>query len=226
MPVTDLAVRRRRRRTWLWVLIGLLVVFFGAGVLGNLLPSKAKPTGTSASTDAAPPTSSTAPSTSSTNSSTGSAHPRPDSVLRTAAAPASTAGRYGPAKAVTEADAATATVALNSITWEPQDCAGALPCLVVEVTIRGTGSKPFAYSESAVTAAYPDQDDSVHGGDPTVDYTAIGKMPPLRIGTVIPGRTVHGYVAVPLGSREPEYTVQVADPGDPTRVLASWDVRL
>ena len=114
---------------------------------------------------------------------------------------------------------ATADITLNGVSWIPERCAGALPCAVVELTFKGTSAQPFMYYEPYVTAGYghgpqpwshPNDSNRV-GGDPMVNYAAINKLPPLRMGSV----------GIPLGGKATWY-VEVADPDNVTNIEAGW----
>jgi hypothetical protein len=89
-------------------------------------------------------------------------------------------------------DGATADITLNSLTWIPENCAGSWACIVADLTFTGTSPKPFKYHESHVIGGYVPSGSTpwadfrrgqYWGGDPMVDYSAIHKVPPLRVGS-------------------------------------------
>jgi hypothetical protein len=94
---------------------------------------------------------------------------------------------------------ATADITLNSVSWLPDTCNGGggaerNSCAVLELTFAGTSPTPFKYNESFVTAAYSSGPFNRWGGSTGVNYTAINKLPPLRLGSVSAGQTAHGFV--------------------------------
>jgi hypothetical protein len=124
---------------------------------------------------------------------------------------------------------ATADVTFDGASWVPDNCVGARPCAVVELTIIGTSVQPFKFDESYVTGNYgggpqpwthPNESGRI-GGDPIVDYVAINKLPLLRLGSVTKGQTKHGFVGIPLGSKTDCY-IELADPDDVSNVEAGW----
>lgn len=125
---------------------------------------------------------------------------------------------------------ATADITFNGITWFPQGagCSNN-ECPVVELTIAGTSTRPFKYSESFVTVGYGDgpqpwthpDDDHRWGGLMDFNYQKVDKLPPLRVGSVTAGQTVHGFVGYWLGGRHDLY-VRVDDPDDVSDIEAGW----
>ncbi|MEE6139572.1 hypothetical protein SKC41_24975 [Mycobacterium sp. 050128] len=111
-------------------------------------------------------------------------------------------GQLGTAIHAKAASGATADVTLNSATWLPAGCAGGWECNVIELTIAGTSPRPFTYDDAYIVSGYGggDQpfthpnDDHWLGADYNVNYTKIGKLPPLRKGTVTAGQTAHGFI--------------------------------
>lgn len=51
------------------------------------------------------------------------------------------------------------------------------------------------------------------GGSTGVNYTAINKLPPLRLGSVSAGQTAHRFVAIGLGGAG-DWFIEVTDPDD------------
>jgi hypothetical protein len=56
-----------------------------------------------------------------------------------------------------------------------------------------------------------------------LNYTAINKLPPLRMGVVNAGQTAHGFVAIGLGDAGDWY-IEVTDPDDVSDIEAAWKV--
>lgn len=115
---------------------------------------------------------------------------------------------------------------LNSVTWIPASAhaLGGLNCTAVEITITGTSASPFKYDESYLTGAYggfAGDDGDPEGGDPSADYIAAAKLPPLRSGQVTKGQTVHGYVILPLQDHD-RLGIELSDPDDSTHTEAQW----
>jgi hypothetical protein len=121
---------------------------------------------------------------------------------------------------------ATADITLNSVSWLPDTCNGGggaerNSCALLELTFAGTSPTPFKYNESFVTAAY--SSGPRWGGSTGVNYTAINKLPPLRLGAVNAGQTAHGFVAIGLGDAGDWY-IEVTDPDDVSDIEAAWKV--
>jgi hypothetical protein len=121
---------------------------------------------------------------------------------------------------------ATADITLNSVSWLAGTCHGGggterNSCAVLELTFAGTSPTPFKYNESFVPAAY--SSGPRWGGSTGVNYTAINKVPPLRLGAANAGQTAHGFVAIGLGGAGDWY-IEVTDPDNVGDIEAAWKV--
>jgi hypothetical protein len=93
--------------------------------------------------------------------------------------------------------------------------------LVADTCVNGGGV--FKYHESFVTASVG-PGGSVVGGGPDIDYTAIHKLPSLRLGSVVAGQTAHGFVAIPIGGPPDHWYIEVTDPDNVGDTEAAWQV--
>ncbi|MFW0789640.1 hypothetical protein [Gordonia sp. CPCC 205333] len=129
-------------------------------------------------------------------------------------------------------DGSAADITFQSIWWKPENCGGSWGCAVVELTVTGRSATPFAYNDSFVTVGYgggskpwtEPEDSNTVGGSTNLNYSSIGKVPPLRLGEVRQGQTIHGYVGFGLNGLErgTDLYIKVTDPADPENTEAGW----
>ncbi|GAB2454030.1 hypothetical protein [Nocardia tengchongensis] len=148
------------------------------------------------------------------------------------------AGTIGIPVHATAPDGSTADVTLNGARVKDDHCLGALPCLVLELTIVGTSQKPFPYSASGVTWSYASTSDPWYGADKSIgwgpaagDYRPFMPPGPLLSGQVGQGETKHGLVMSMIGSpHEPimvflsSYDPNTSGNGTPRTREAAWQV--
>lgn len=139
---------------------------------------------------------------------------------------------------VTDNTGASATFTLNNVRYAPVSGSGQTGELViVDITVTGTSSAPYKFSESALVMyylndsnesdpAYSHQYDRLaFGPNHTEDYTPFLPPQPLRVGSVTAGQSKRGLVILRPGSVQHPYILFVASSGDsggPADRQAQW----